>query len=86
MSPPKTTTKTTDSIGRFRHLLAHVGTQLPGLAAEANTFEEIRDRYAQTMTALANRGLARVTAPRSGVGAPNRLDTRPRAWSRSRAV
>ena len=38
-----------DTIGRVRHLLAHVAAQLPGLAAGADTFEEIRDRYAQTI-------------------------------------
>jgi hypothetical protein len=66
---------TTETIGRFPHLLAHVGSQLPGLAAGENTFEEIRTRYAQTMTALASRGLARVTAPRAGVGAAYRYWT-----------
>jgi hypothetical protein len=72
MAAAKSTKTTTDTIGRVRHLLAHMAAQLPGLAAGADTFEEIRDRYAQTMTALANRGLARVTAPRSGVGARHR--------------
>ncbi len=65
----------TETIGRFPHLLAHVGAQLPGLAAGENTFEQIRERYAQTMTALATRGLARVTAPRAGVGAAHRYWT-----------
>jgi hypothetical protein len=65
----------TDTIGRFPHLLAHVGAQLPGLAGGENTFEQIRERYAQTMTALATRGLARVTAPRAGVGAAHRYWT-----------
>lgn len=66
---------TTESIGRFPHLLAHVAAQLPGLAVGENTFEQIRARYSQTMTALANRGLARVTAPRAGIGAAHRYWT-----------
>jgi hypothetical protein len=65
----------TETIGRFPHLLAHVASQLPGLAEGENTFEQIRSRYARTMTALATRGLARVTAPRAGVGAAHRYWT-----------
>jgi hypothetical protein len=65
----------TETIGRFPHLLAHVVAQLPGLASGGTTFEQIRQRYARTMTALATQGLARVTAPRAGVGAAHRYWT-----------
>src|SRR5262249_2496569 len=72
---PEAAMGTTETIGRFPHLLAHVGTQLPGLARSESKFEQIRQRYAQTMAALATQGLARVTAPRAGVGAAHRYWT-----------
>jgi hypothetical protein len=75
MQAAEPTPSATETIGRFPHLLAHVAAQLPGLGAGENTFEQIRERYAQTMTALANKGLARVTAPRAGVGAAHRYWT-----------
>ncbi len=67
--PARPPTSQTETIGRFPHLLAHMGAQLPSLAAGHDTFEDIRSCYGQTMNSLAARGLARVTAPRAGVGA-----------------
>ncbi len=72
---PVPTSSATETIGRFPHLLAHVAAQLPALAAGENTFEQIRERYARTMTTRATRGLARVTVPRAGVGAAYRYWT-----------
>jgi hypothetical protein len=62
----------TETIARVAHLLAHTGAQLPLLAAGENTFEAMRDCYTGTTAALAQKGLSRVTAPRSGVGRANR--------------
>lgn len=70
--PPRASTEETETIGRFPHLLAHVGAQLPQLAIGDDTFEALRERYTATTAALAQRGLGRVTAPRSGVGRSNR--------------
>jgi hypothetical protein len=68
----------TETIGRIPHVLAHITAQLPGLAAGDDRFEDVRLRYGQTMSALAARGLARVTAPRAGVGSSHRY------WSSAR--
>jgi hypothetical protein len=68
----------TETIGRMPHVLAHVTAQLPGLAAGEERFEDIRVRYGHTMSALAARGLARVTAPRAGIGSSHRY------WSSAR--
>jgi len=70
----------TETIARVPHLLAHIAGQLPGLAAGATTFEDVRERYAATTASLAQRGLGRVTAPRSGVGRQYRY------WSSVRDV
>ena len=59
----------TETIGRLPHLLTHMGAQLPALADGRDSFEDIRAGYGKTLNALAARGLARVTAPRAGVGA-----------------
>jgi hypothetical protein len=75
MSTTDSAPSPTETIGRFPHLLAHVAAQFPGLATGENTFEQIRERYARTMMVLATRGLARVTAPRAGVGAAHRYWT-----------
>lgn len=77
--PPLAATET-ETIGRLPHLLAHVTAQLPGLAAGEDRFEDVRARYGQTMSTLALRGLARVTAPRAGVGSNYRY------WSSTRDV
>jgi hypothetical protein len=70
----------TETIGRLPHLLAHVTAQLSGMAAGEDRFDDVRARYGQTMSALASRGLARVTAPRAGIG------TNYRYWSSTRDV
>lgn len=75
MSAAKPGQTATETIARVPHLLDHVAGQLPGLAAGENTFEQIRARYGRTMSALASRDLARVTAPRTGVGAAFRYWT-----------
>ena len=48
--------------------------------AGVDTFEDIRQRYGQAMSALAMRGQGRVTAPRVGVGTAHRY------WSSTRDV
>ncbi len=68
----------TETIGRLPHLLTHVAAQLPALLAGANTFEDVRQRYGQTMSAVAARGQGRVTAPRAGVGSAYRYWTSTR--------
>jgi hypothetical protein len=68
----------TETIGRLPHLLTHVAAQLPGLSAGADTFDDLRQRYGQAMSALAARGLGRITAPRAGVGSAHRY------WSSTR--
>jgi hypothetical protein len=68
----------TESIGRLPHLLSHIATQLPGLAAGADAFEDIRQRYGQATSALAARGQGRVTVPRAGVGSAYRYWTSAR--------
>src|SRR5437667_8808443 len=70
--------KSTETIGRLPHLLAHVGSQLPGLAAGVDTFDEVRERYAATTADLARHGLGRATVARAGVGAHHRY------WSSTR--
>jgi len=77
-SPDPSVAPETETIGRMPHVLAHVTAQLPGLAAGEDRFEDIRLRYGQTMSALAARGLARVTAPRAGIGSSYRY------WSSTR--
>jgi hypothetical protein len=62
----------TETIGRLPHLLTHVSSQLPGLDAGADTYEEIRKRYGATMSGLEARGQGRVTAPRAGIGIAHR--------------
>lgn len=71
-------TPETETIGRLPHLLTHVSFQLPGLAAGADTYEEIRTRYGAAMSVLDARGQGRVTAPRAGVGSAHRY------WSSTR--
>jgi len=75
---PSASESETETIGRMPHVLAHVTAQLPGLAAGEDRFEDIRLRYGHTMSALAARGLARVTAPRAGIGSSHRY------WSSAR--
>src|SRR3954454_17885956 len=70
-STPKPSSET-ETIGRFPHFLAHTGAQLPALAAGNNTFEDMRGVYAEVTASLAQKGLGRITAPRSGVGRRNR--------------